>query len=109
MPLTSGNGWKHLQYTLAGAVLLGMLTAVITGWRQFTVLQERQEYLMRLNEQQNALFETMKDSIRSLQQQSALQGLTDGVQREKLLEHDEYFKHILERLRAVEQRHAPGP
>jgi hypothetical protein len=103
MALNGGNGWKHLQWTIAGAVLIGLLTAGITSWRQFTVLQERMEYLLRLNEQQNHLFDTIKDSLRSLQQQSALQGLTDGVQREKLIEHDEYIKHILGRLRDVEQ------
>jgi hypothetical protein len=107
MALNGSNGWRHLYFTVAGAVILGILTASIAGWRQFTVLQERMEYLMKLNENQNLLFESIKDSIRSLQQQSALQGLTDGVQREKLIEHDDYFKHIFGRLRALE--HAPPP
>lgn len=102
------NGWKHLQWTIAGAVILAVLGSGVAGWRQFTVLQERMEYLLRLNEQQNALFDSMKDSIRSLQQQSALQGQTDSVQREKFLEHDAFFKNVWERLRAVEQRVLDG-
>jgi hypothetical protein len=102
--MTNGNGWKHLQWTIAGAVLLGIITASITGWRQFTLLQERMEYLLKLNDQQNQLFETLKDSIRSLQQQSALQGQTDATQRERFIEHDEYIKHILGRIRDLEHR-----
>ena len=102
--LTNSNGWKHLYWTVSGAMILGVLTAGVAGWRQFTVVQERQEYLMRLNDQQNTLFETIKDSLRALQEQNALQGQIDGVLREKLQEHDLFIREILGRLRQVEQR-----
>ena len=102
--MANGNGWKHLLWTGAGAVGFALLGVGLTGWQKFTILQERQEYLMRLNEQQNLMFESVKDSIRSLQQQSTLQGETDKAQREKLIEHDEYLKHILGRLREIEKQ-----
>ena len=99
----NGNGWHSLRWTLAGALILAFLTGAIAGWRQFTLMEERLAYLLRLNEQQNTMFETFKDGIRALQQQTALNGQTDDVQREKLLEHDAYLREMFRRVRVLEQ------
>lgn len=104
----TGNGWKNMQWGIITALILGTLTGMITFWQRFTVMSERMEYLLKLNDSQTQLIETLKDGMKALQQQVALNGQTDDAQRERLMEHDTYIRHILERLRALERTKEDG-
>jgi hypothetical protein len=101
----SGNGWRSAQWTIIAALILAGFTGGVTLWRQFTVMQERQEYLMRLNDSQNQIINQWQDSVRSLQQATAVAAQADLMVDRKLKEHDDFLREILGRLRKVEQEH----
>jgi uncharacterized protein YlxW (UPF0749 family) len=100
----NGNGWKTAQWTIMTALILAVLTGAVTMWRQFTLLQDRQAYLLQLQTSQNQSIQSCQDSVRALQQQAALLGQKDLQTVEKLSEHADFLREILGRLRAVEQR-----
>jgi hypothetical protein len=102
-----GDGWKSVQWTIVGAVAIAILTGGVAMWRQFTLMQERVDGLMKLNDTQNVLFETVKDGLRNLQQQAALLAHEDVVMAKELKEQRDFLMDAMTRLRAVEQRMGP--
>jgi hypothetical protein len=104
-----GNGWKQAQWTILVAVILAAVTGAITFWQRFTVMAERMEYLLKLNEAQSQLIDTLKGSTMSLQQQTAILAKEDLHHEAELKEHEDFLRSFGERLRKVEQRKEGQP
>ena len=78
------------------------LTATAAGWQRFTVMSERMEYLLKLNDSQTQLIDTLKDATKALQQQTAILSKEDVHHEAKLKEHEDFLRNFSERLRKVE-------
>jgi hypothetical protein len=107
-PRNGANGWHSFRWTLGGALLLAMLGGAVASWQKFTVMSERMEYLLKLNDSQSQMLDTLKDATRALQQQIAILAKEDQHHEAELKEHQDFLRSFSERLRQVEQRKEGG-
>jgi hypothetical protein len=101
----NGNGWKSAQWGIISALILASMGGAVAFWQKFTVMGERMEYLLKLNETQSQLIDTLKDATKALQQQTAILAKEDQHHEAELKEHQTFLLSFGERLRKVEQTH----